>query len=275
LGAGARPVHPILGVVLAPLSEGATTSVPAFPDREIIWEDDPQDLKIAVTAPECEVVASRTPLIVESPTSAYLHHADRLPDDLTGEAHSNSAIAELRTYPIGTSSVAAFFLRPRKPMELKARILAVHGNRILQTVILQGRVLPAREDTHPGGGTPHAVREEPPSPPIRLIPEGTIRSSVQDADRRKFDLAILTNDSLTGCPQCTAIWGGSVTLRDFKELKDASERIGKSLRQLVDNPEPFDQPDFDATTTLLRILAHEGVLLRDAFDDHGLRPVIR
>jgi hypothetical protein len=260
----------VVGVSISPLLRKASSQLPPFPDDQIGWDGGPQEITIVIVAPDCNVASARLELIIDSAGVAYPRGPDYLRFPVTGEEPNETASAQITAYPSGPSEMATFLLAPHRTGEVKARVMAVHGNRILQTAILQAPVLATLQAPVLG---PDETRE---GEIIRLVPEGLIRSSLQDLeDRRFFDLAILTNDSLTGERQITAVSDQDVLLRDFGGFEKTAERVGERLRELVEEPEAFGSPDSDAMTLALNKLAHEGVLIRDGLIDCGLGGILR
>lgn len=266
----AREGWSVVATGLGTAKPDSADEVSPFPD----WPFDGgevQDLTVVLVAPGCEVASPLDPTEVQVGRDGRLVLLQRFgraalaeaPLDIAG--FEPSAVGEIRAGAIGGSTLAAFFVRPLPGLErFKARIMVMHGNRVLQTAILEGAIGDAR--WRQKGGEDGDDRDS-----IRLRTEGVVRGDLEDLDdRRQFDLAILTNDSLTGSPQFTAVAGGEVVLRDFGALEGVPERIGARMQQLVYAPEGFGASDGDAATELLKQLAHEGVLIRDALSDAGL-----
>jgi hypothetical protein len=260
----------VVGVSISPLLREASSELPPFPDDQIGWDGGPQEITIAIVAPDCDVASAGLALSIDPAGVAYPSHPDYLRLPVTGKEPNETASARITAYPSGPSEMATFLLAPRRTGEVKARVMAVHGNRILQTAILQAPVLAILQASVLG------LDETREGETIRLVPEGLIRSSLQDLeDRRFFDLAILTNDSLTGERQITAVSDHDVLLRDFGGFEKTAERVGERLRELVEEPEAFGSPDSNAMTLALKKLAHEGVLIRDGLAACGLGPILR
>ncbi|MBV9930553.1 MAG: hypothetical protein JO013_06390 [Alphaproteobacteria bacterium] len=256
-------------------------AVTPFPDESIDW-DGVTRLTIAVAAPGCDVQAAYEADALVA-RDGRLFTRDRgarrrpvlAPFDFG--KFEDTAVGEIAAGETGGSSLAAFFVRPRGELEtFKARILVMHGNRVLQTAILEGAIDDAavRPPRLVRGSIGEGRRDERPTT-IRLRTEGVVRADLGDLDdRRPFDLAILTNDSLTGDRQWTAIADGQVMLRDFGDLEGVPARIQKRLQQLVYEPERFAEPGCEASTVALKQLANEGVLIRDALKDAGLGRIL-
>jgi hypothetical protein len=288
---GPREVQPVsefwaerwhlLTVSVGPLAAGETSELPPLDLRDIDRTEDKQRLKVAITAPGCDVLpvpADLPPEAASDPHTLSASLSDWWHSLLYRERErpGGTGAVDITIWSTGSSTVGAFLLKPRRLSRvkriltffskrrrlssfLKARILVLHANRILQTAILEGAV----------HGWSWQFRD------IRVSLEGVIRSGLEDLnERRVFDLAFLINDTLTGVPQITAVSDGRVTLRDFDEIKDSAARIGNRLLEIIASPADFTQPDSPALRELMINLAHEGVLIRRALADAGLQPVI-
>jgi hypothetical protein len=258
----------LVTVSVGPLREMERSELPPFPDDQIDWDGGPQELSIVIAAPGCDVANSGVQVAADPRGQVDILDLDRnyrlSIDALLAESPIETASALLSLRPNGYSEHAAFLLRPRSTKDLKARVMVTHGNRILQTAILEARVLDGEERIEGSGEA------------IRLVPEGIVRADFQDLDdRRVFDLALMVNDTLTGAPQFTAVADQGVWLRDLGEIKAAADRLGSRLSDIVERPEEFGGENSEALTTLLTALAHEGVLIRRRLLDSGLGPVLR
>lgn len=251
---------------IGPAKIRASDQLEAFPDHEIDWRDGPQTLQVVLVAPDCDVTAHESAgmqvhgdLLHLPPRGGLI---DRTPLVLTDLTETASCAIRLRA--VGTSDVAVFMVRPRfADRTIRARLLVLHGNRILQTAILTGAV----------NGTNDPLPEQQTT--IALATEGVVRDDWRDLDdRRKFDLAILSNDSLTGSPQLTTIADDEVILRDTSNLAGAIANIQRRMADLVYDGDAFSPEGSEATARVLRQLAHEGVQIRDGLVDAGFGQVI-
>jgi hypothetical protein len=268
----------LLVVNIAPRS--GPQELPAFPDARIDWRQDQQNLSIVVTAPNCDLVPTSpwllddlTRWVRSSSSEDVSHYLESGRED--DERPRDSASAKMTIRAVGPSDDALFLIRPRAAGPLKARILVVHANRVLQTAILEAEV--ARDEPGEASGVVRSSDDERGKfdESIRLVPEGMIRSDMQDLEeRRVFDLAILTNDSLTGTPQGTVIVDEKVSLQDFGEVKKVADRVGTRLKEMVEAPKDFRGPGSQAMTELLRNLANDGVLIRRYLSLAGLKPLL-
>ncbi len=268
VGAWITPKPPKAQAVDAPV---------AFPDGELAWDGGYKELTAVIAAPGCDVVAIEADAEVDERRRVVIRDSSFSALSIAGyslevSSFEDSVVARLRAYAAGDSGPALFLVRPRASLDrFKARLIIMHENRILQTGILEGAI----EEAPRGGARRDWLEEDDRPTTISFKVEGVLRPNLQDLDdRRSFDLALLTNDSLTGAAQFTAVADARVWLRDFGDLKAISARIADRLRDLIDEPETFEDPASEALTSLLKQLAHEGVLIRDALRDAGLGPVL-
>jgi hypothetical protein len=253
--------------------------LPAFPDARIDWRQDRQTLSIVVTAPNCDLLPTSQRFLddLRGYGSRSGETVPRLPESkLEGDGRPrDSASTQVTIYSIGRSSDALFFIRPRAAGSLKARILVVHANRVLQTAILNAEVVGGEPDEISGAAGRIDDESGESEGSIRLVPEGMIRSDMQDLEeRRAFDLAILTNNSLTGKPQGTVIADDKALLQDFGEIKKIADRVGTRLKEMVEAPKEFRGAGSEAMAALLRTLANDGVLIRRYLSDAGLKSIL-
>jgi hypothetical protein len=240
--------------------EGDPNSV-RFADERVDWKVGKNGLKIGIVAPGCDVLG----LASDREFSPAL--IDNLVQSLTipffqGSRFSRPVDSLLLDISLSSSgpSTNAFFL-VNAPPSAKARILVADGNRILQTAILD-----IRDVTGVEGAT---------TPVVSFQKEGIVRATLEGLrDRRPFDMALLTNDSLTGFPQVTTLAGDRIKLDDMDEIKPALAAVKSILGDVVNLPDDFTAPDSEALTTLLNNLAQQGVILRRYFKDRNLGTVL-
>ncbi len=264
----------LLAVNIAP--RAGPQDLPRFPDERIDWSQDRQTLSIVVTAPNCDLLSAPHHFVEDlryGQPLGEISYLERM--FIFDERPQESASTEITIHSVGSSSDALFFIRPRDAGSIKARILVVHANRVLQTAILNAEVHSRNSSVESGAAGAADQEGAETGAIIQLVPEGTIRSELQDLeDRRVFDLAILTNDSLTGAPQGTLIADDKVFLQDFAEIKKIADRVGARLKEMVETPKDFRDADSEATAALLRNLANDGVLIRRYLSDAGLKPIL-
>ncbi|MEY9120622.1 hypothetical protein [Bradyrhizobium yuanmingense] len=240
--------------------EGEPNSV-RFADDRIDWKEGRKRLKIGIVAPRCDVLG----LASDREFSPVL--IDNLVQSLTipffrGSPFSrpvDSLLLDISLSPSGPSTNAFFLVNA--PPSAKARILVADGNRILQTAILDIRDVTGVE------GAARAV--------VSFREEGIVRATLEGLrDRRPFDMALLTNDSLTGIPQVTTLVGDRIKLDDMDEIKPALTSVKSILEDVVNLPDDFIEPESGALTRLLNDLAQQGVILRRYFEDRNLGTVL-
>lgn len=263
VGAWVSPSKPEFAETAEPLGEGS-----------IDWDGGRQELSVVLVAPGCHVVPVKSTEMRHRSGQLFSGQPVMRPRRLGLRSHRETARNRLVADPDGDGSVAMFLVRPGKELDkVKARLMVMKDNRILQTAILSGAVV---EEGHPILAMMEDGRRRERESSIRIETEGLIHANLQDLeDRRAFDAALLSNDSLTGDSQLTVVSDQGVWLRDFAEIDKVARRIEERLSGLVSSPEAFTDPNCDATTMALKQLAHEGVLIRDALADAGLRPVLR
>jgi hypothetical protein len=259
---GDRTAWHFLRVHIAPADKGVKSDFPAFPEDKIANTDGQHRLKIGIVAPGCDVTGLASNRVFTPALISGMVDELRIPF-LRGSRWSRAtetALLDISIAPSGPSTDALFLLNA--PSYCRLRILVTDSNRILQTAILD---IDGLSD----------VRKATKLEKISFQEEGVVRSSLEElSERRPFDLAILTNDSLTGMPQLTSIAGGKIKLGSLDEIKPIAARIEQRLSKLIDSPDDFQQPDSDALASVLRGLAQEGVLLRRYFEDEGLGPLL-
>lgn len=264
----------LLNIWVGPLLPDSGAGFSKFPEDGLFSDGASEHLDIVVTAPLLGVRALPILREIEADPRGNLYFrprwfssirgGDLIPYAISLDQIQDGGTSARRGISIGKdgpSQVASFVIRADAPGEFRARILVVHENRILQTAILHLASSAASSD--------EAL------PPTRLEPEGETVTAISDLeDRRPFDLAVLTNDALTGGDQYTLISDNEVVLQDFGEMKDAARRVRDGLSDLIANPADFDGGDDEALRDVLVKLAHEGVLIRDHLRDSGLGRVL-
>jgi hypothetical protein len=143
----------------------------------------------------------------------------------------------------GASTSCRFHVRPG-PGTLHARIVVLHGNRVLQTATLTATV-PAAE------GAELVLAAEP---------ETTVRLRLDELDlRRPFDAALVVDEELT------TVTGGKACVLLPDRFEAAVDGVRDLLEEAVLEPQGFDSLDDESSLTLLRALAAHGSALYDAF----------
>ena len=140
----------VLTISVAPLAVGETPELPPLDLHDIVWTEDEQPLKVVITAPGCDVLAIPRHLPPQAASDRSLLSGllfdqwrpdpSRLRPDGERERPGGTGAVDITITSTGSSTVAAFLLKPRRSSPVKARILVLHANRILQTAILEGAV---------------------------------------------------------------------------------------------------------------------------------------
>jgi hypothetical protein len=154
----------------------------------------------------------------------------------------------------GSSTTCEFQFRTRPESgEFAGRIVVAHGNRILQTMVLRGRVV-----ADPGVTGP-AER-------ITLAPEMFVRANLADLEGRPpIDISLLADTAADGVTRLAELAGPRAALRSLENLDLPLGRLRRRLARVANTPEAFPlELDADATVDLLRFLARQGRLLYNA-----------
>ena len=129
----------------------------------------------------------------------------------------------------GPSSTCQFPFQTRSDVPtFQGRVIVLHRNRVLQTALLEGQVLPdpakAREDLT-----------------LQLGIEGLIRPVLQDLDlRQDFDLALVANHTPDGQPGITSIADEWAEFKSLGPQQDSIvEDISVLLEDIADRPEHY------------------------------------
>lgn len=155
---------------------------------------------------------------------------------------------------IGRSDDAVFDITVPSSLErLEARVLILHGNRILQSWILRGPVV-ASTDLSPDGD-------------IAFVSEALVRLRTTDLHRRRpFDAAVVVNHNHDGIARATLTSDDDARLVDLAAtgLEASVIELRARLEEVIDDPADFDSLDDRGLVELLVFLANKGVLLRRA-----------
>jgi hypothetical protein len=182
----------------------------------------------------------------------WLSEPSQLPEPLRG------TLILPRSGP--TTRPCEFHFTPKKRGRFEGRISVLHRGRVLQTAILRARVV--AEDAKP---------DEKAAPQLaEVIP---VRHRLGDLDRRRqFDLAFVTNHTVTGEPRGVALsadkaWIANVTnsLVVAKQINEALSKVSRSVLDYADGIEG------DAGRELIVDLARQGERLRTFLVSEQLR----
>ena len=219
LRAGAR--H-LLVVRIGPADEEWLTppNEAVFPDRELAWEEDQHELRVVFHEPNHAPEPQTTTLI------------------LPREGPSTTC-----QFPFQTRTDVSTF---------KGRVIVLHRNRVLQTALLEGQVLP----------DPTEASEEL---SLQMNIEGIIRPNLNGLEaRQEFDLALVANHTPEDEPAITTIAHEQATFRSLVNVQQPIDEILWLLQNLADSPD--DHPkDLWANNNvqLLSDLAFYGSALYD------------
>ncbi len=146
----------------------------------------------------------------------------------------------------------------------EGRLVIMHANRILQTMLLVARVLPD-------------PAEAPPDARISLQRDTPVRANQAALGAHSaFDTAIFTDTGRDGQPQMAAVSGHRTALRSLEGVAQTIKLIRGRIEQIADSPEDFGTLQSKATEKLLRFLARQGSMLYQGIvetylPDHPLR----
>jgi hypothetical protein len=156
--------------------------------------------------------------------------------------------------PSGWSSEGEFVIRPSGE-ELTARVIVVHGNRVLQTALLRAPVVDGEE--------PAVVDEG-----VRVETETVVRVETADLHERvRFGATLVLNHDDEGAPATTVIRNQSVTVVEPSGFDDAVDEIRGMLADATESVDGYDELGGSDTIGLLRNLADQGVTLFNALTD--------
>lgn len=155
----------------------------------------------------------------------------------------------------GSSTKCSFWLRAgEEEGRLAARVAVLHEGRVLQTVVLVGKIV--------AGRGPVAADDE-----FRIDAEAAVRPFAGLDRRTRFDAAFVVNHTTAGTPVGTAVAGEQADLFDPEGIDEKFREIRARLEEAVVAGQGFDTLDGEDTRALLVFLARQGVLLRGALQD--------
>jgi hypothetical protein len=168
---------------------------------------------------------------------------------------TSSPGAQLQTIRLpaaGRSTSCHFVLNPpSSASSIEARITVLYRNRILQTALLRGAVIPYDISA-------------PPDTTIRIEVGAVLRPSIGDlTGRQPFDAALIFNQLADSTPAVTPIAGPHADLRVMVGMPEVARQIEEELTNAARSPERYDAFDTPASLSLLRTLANQGAALRE------------
>jgi hypothetical protein len=150
----------------------------------------------------------------------------------------------------GRSTPCDFHFQARADVpDFAGRLVVMHASRILQTMLLVGRVL-----AEPELAPPEARIALQRDTPVRATP-ATL------AALHRFEAAVIADTSRDGGMQMASVAGERVELRSLEGVAQTIRLIRGRIEQIADSPEDFGALDSEATVTLLRFLARQGSML--------------
>jgi hypothetical protein len=165
------------------------------------------------------------------------------------------AVATISLPPTGASTIAGFeVLVPLDVTSVDARLLVLHGNRVLQTA----RLPRVADDGPAADDRPQAAE-----------PEIAISAATDDtADRRGFDAAFVVGRDTAGAPRLTAVAGpATATIRLTEQaVGEAISAIRRELAEVVARDPVVGGLNDPKAEELLIFLAYRGVLIREAIE---------
>ena len=264
---------------IAELAKDAKSELEPFPDLELPENQLENELRVALTAPNCVVTTHSLfeenhrggPEVYQEVASRFFpdYASEKyLSEDMTDTLSAATCI--MRLPEEGASSFGGFLLMPLTSDPVEARISVLHENRVLQTALLRGPVVGRTDDTSES------------KQGIRLSPEGIVRASLEELDeRRRFNAAFIFNHASGGASHVTVVKDGDIKIREVGGDISATTEIGDVLVDSTNNPDAFKSIKSAAVRRLLVSLALKGVKIRDhfvidsGFSDSADRPIKR
>jgi len=189
-----------------------------FPDNKLEWDVDQYELRVVFSEP------------------------NHLPEPQT---------ATIMLPRQGASTTCQFIFQTRTDVStFRGRVIVLHRNRVLQTALLKGRVVPDPV-------------ESPNVPPLAMRIEGVVRPTLEGLGARpEFDLAFIANHTSEGEPGLTITGEYLTTYCKLPGTDQTVADIQSLLKNLVAAPDLYPR-DLQAKTNvkLLRDLAFYGSAL--------------
>lgn len=209
-----------IGIFIGPASDTAIVSDAVFPEEELPPSPDGHELTVVLTEPT----------LIQEPQVATIF----LP-------------------PRGKSDTCRFELHIPEEYEgneIEARVIVLHENRVIQTAILNGPILPNAIDI---------------DNQIRLSKEVIVRTNLDelgDSYRQSFDAVLLFNHDARGVARGYAIAGKKAELfLEPEGVEKTKEYLNETVSLIVKRPAAFKKLRSRATIKLLcDIAAHGGYL---------------
>lgn len=147
----------------------------------------------------------------------------------------------------GSSTTCKFNFNPRGEIPyFKGRVIILHGNRVLQTALLEGKVVPEPDQF--------------PDSKLQFTVESVIQPNLGDlSSRGAFDLAFVANHTVDNSPAVVTIAHEQAFFNSLKNIEIPIKEITRILENVVERPDDFPKSmDDDKNVTWLRDLAING-----------------
>lgn len=169
----------------------------------------------------------------------------------------------------GASNAATFEFVPVPSADpFNGRLMVLYRNRILQTAIVQGRVVTE-------------TSEERADDQIEIEIEAVVRPNFIDlGSRSHFDMALAFNHTPGGEPRMVQVAGDHATLEGLLAIKPCIDAIHSRLEDVAKDKSSYDKLDSAESQNLLRFLATNGrdlydYLVKDQIHNDPLRKKLR
>jgi chaperonin GroEL len=206
-----------IGIFIGPASDTAIVSDAVFPEEELPPNPDGHELTVVLTEPtltrEPQVATIFLPPRGKSDTCRFELH---IPEEYEGN-------------------------------EIEARVIVLHENRVIQTAILRGPVLPNAID----------IDDQ-----IRLSKEVIVRTNLDelgDSYRQSFDAVLLFNHDSRGAARGYAIAGKKAEFfLEPEGVEETKKYLNEAVSLIVKRPAAFKSLRSPATIELLGNIARHG-----------------
>ena len=147
----------------------------------------------------------------------------------------------------GSSTTCRFNFNPRSEVPyFKGRVIVLNGNRVVQTALLEGKVVP--EPDHSSDFR------------LQFTVESVIQPNLGDlSSRRAFDLAFVANHTVDNSPAVVTICHEQAYFNNLKNIEIPIKEITRILEKVVERPDDFPKSmEDDRNVRWLRDLAING-----------------
>lgn len=153
----------------------------------------------------------------------------------------------------GNSTVCSFYFRVSENItQISARIIIAYKNRILQTALLEARVVSAES-------------EKIPEQRIELLIESVVCPGLENLTNRKwFDAALVVNHGIANKPEMTRLTNDDAELIGIAGIEETIGWFRDEITNVAHKQEKFGRLDSKESVKLLRNCALNGAALYDA-----------